>query len=110
VLELRDEHKVFFTDHHFHLSDRLNDDKFLTPLAYLGDVFSRLNDLNIGLQGLSKTIFNVRAKIEAMIKKLKLFSVLTRTTQVFPSLYDFLFANELKLTDNVKWDIAKHLQ
>nr|AAX30341.2 SJCHGC03035 protein [Schistosoma japonicum] len=29
--------------------------------------------------------------------------------QVFPSLYDFLCANELKLTDNVKCDIAKHL-
>ena len=26
----------------------------------------------------------------------------------FPSLYDFLCANELKLTDNVKCDIAKH--
>jgi hypothetical protein len=37
--ELRDELKVFFTDHHFHLSDRLHDDEFLTRLAYLGDVF-----------------------------------------------------------------------
>jgi hypothetical protein len=49
---LRDELKVFFTDHHFHLSDRLDDAEFLTRLAYLGDVFSRLNDLNLGLQGL----------------------------------------------------------
>ena len=57
--ELRDEHKVFFNDHHFHLSDRLHDDEFLTRLAYLGDVFSHLNDLNLGLQGLSATIFNV---------------------------------------------------
>ena len=49
--ELRDELKVFFTDHHFHLSDRLHDE-FLTRLAYLGDVFSLLNDLILGLQGL----------------------------------------------------------
>ena len=36
--KMRDELKVFFTDHHFHLSDHLHDDKFLTRLAYLGDV------------------------------------------------------------------------
>ena len=36
-------------------------------------------------------IFNVRDKIEAMIKKLELFSVCNNkdNTQVFPSLYDF---------------------
>ena len=44
-----------------------------------------------------------------MIKKLELFSVCINkdNTQVFPSLYDFLCANEFKLTDNVKCDIAK---
>jgi hypothetical protein len=63
---MRDELNVFFT-HHFHFSDRLHDDEFLTRLAYLGDVFSGLNDMNLGLQGLSATIFNVLDKIEAMI-------------------------------------------
>ena len=50
-------------------------------------------------------------KIEAMIKKLELFSVCINkdNTHVFPSLYDFLCANELKLMDNVKCDKAKHL-
>ena len=88
---LRDELKVFFTDHNIHLSDRLHDDEFLTRLAYLGDVFTRLNGLNLGLQGLSATIFNVLDKIEAMIKNLELFSVCINkdNTQVFPSLYDF---------------------
>jgi hypothetical protein len=33
--ELRDELKVVFTDHHFHLSDRLYDDEFLTRLVFL---------------------------------------------------------------------------
>ena len=75
---------------------------------HLGDVFSHLNDLNIGLQGLSATICNVWDKI---IKKFELFSVCINkdNTQVFPSWYDFVCANELKLTDNVKCDIAKHL-
>ena len=65
--KLRDELKVFFTDHHFHLSDRLHDDEFLTRLTYLGDLFSRLNGLNLGLQGLSATIFNVGDKTEPMV-------------------------------------------
>ena len=72
---MRDKLKVFFTDQNFHFSDRLHDDEFLTQLACLGDVFSSLYDLNLGLQGLSETIFNVWDKIEAMIKKLELFSV-----------------------------------
>ena len=82
--KLRDELKVFFTDHNFHLSDCLHDE-FLIRLAYLGDVFSRLNDLNLGLKGHSATIFKVRDKIEAMIKKLELFSVCINkdNTQVF---------------------------
>ena len=58
--KLRDERKVFFTDHSFHLSDRLHDEEFLTRLVYLGDVFSHLNDLILGLQGLSATIVNVQ--------------------------------------------------
>ena len=47
-----------------------------------------------------------------MIKKLELFSVCISNkdnTQVIPSLYDSLCANALKLTDNVKCDIVKHL-
>ena len=87
--KLRDELKVF-TDHIFHLSDSLHDE-FLTRLAHLGDVFSRLNDLNLGLLGLSATLFNVRDNIEAMIKKLEFFSVCINkdNKQVYPSLHDF---------------------
>ena len=50
----------------------------------------------------------MRDKIKALIK-LELFSVCIKdNTQVFPSIYDFLCANELKLTDDVKCDIVKH--
>jgi hypothetical protein len=96
--EVRDELKVIFTDHNFHLSDRLHNDEFLKRLAYLGDVFSHMNGLNLGLQGLSATIFSVRDKIEAMIKKLELFSVCINkdNTQVFHCMI-FWCANELKL-------------
>ena len=57
--ELRDELKVLLTDHNFHLSDCLNDDKFLTRLAYLVDVSSRLNDPNLGLKGLFPQLYSM---------------------------------------------------
>jgi hypothetical protein len=50
-------------------------------------------------------------KIEVMVKKFELFSVaLTKTTHMsFHHCMICLCANELKLMDNVKCDIAKHL-
>ena len=83
------------------MSDHLHDDEFLTQLGYFCDVFSRLNDLNLGLQGLSTTMCNVRDKIEAMIKKLERFSVciIMDNTHVFPSLYDYLCANERAMSN-----------
>ena len=46
-------------------------------------------------------------KVEAMIKKLNCTE--NNKTEVFPSLYDFLCANGLCLTDSVKQDITAHL-
>ncbi len=109
--ELKDELKMFFSDHNFHLSEHLHDEEFLTRLGYLADIFSRLNELNLGLQGVSATIFNVRDKVEAMIKKLHLWLNCTENnkTEVFPTLHDFLCANELCLTDSMKHEITAHL-
>ena len=41
----------------------------------MSDIFPRLNDLNLGLQGLSITVFDVNDKINAMLKKLQLFEI-----------------------------------
>ena len=109
--ELKDELKIFFSDHNFHLSEHLHNEEFLTRVGYLADIFSRLNELNLGLQGVSATIFNVRDKIEAMIKKLNLWLNCTENnkTEVFPTLHEFLCANELSLTDMMKQEITAHL-
>lgn len=89
----------------------MHDDEWLTRLAYLGDIFGRLNELNLGLQGLSVTIFNVRDKVEATIKKLNFWSDCVKDNDIgaFPSLQDFLCENELWLADSVRCDIRKHL-
>lgn len=70
-----------------------------------------LNELNLGLQGISTTIFNVQDKVEAMIRKFALWSdcINEKNTEAFLSLHDFLLANKLSLTNGVKCDIMKHL-
>lgn len=67
--EFRDELKIFFSNHHFQLSEHLHDEEFLTSLMYLCDIFSRLNKLNLGLLGVSATVINVQDKVETMLKK-----------------------------------------
>ena len=78
--KLRDELNVFITDHNFHLSDRFHDDEFLTRLAYLGDVFSRLNDLNH--RDSLKLYSMCRTKLRLWLRSWSSFLfVLTRTTR-----------------------------
>lgn len=61
-----------------HFSDLFEEPVWLSHLAYLSDSFSRLNELNLGLQGLSVNVFDVQEKISALIKqkkKLELFEI-----------------------------------
>jgi len=46
---------------------------WLITLAYLSDVFSKLNELNLSLQGNSMTVLNAHDKIKGFEKKLGLW-------------------------------------
>ncbi|KAK1901737.1 Zinc finger BED domain containing protein 5 [Dissostichus eleginoides] len=83
----------------------------LNQLAYLSDIFSRLNDLNLGLQGLSINVFDVQDKINTMLKKLELFQIKVKAGDVsaFPALESFLSENELTLDDGVRDNMVAHL-
>jgi len=95
----------------FHLSDRLNDFSRLVKLAYLSDIFSHLNILNINLQGEKVTVFQVEDKIEAMIKKLELRHrrLSNRNYDTFPNLTNFLSSSNEELSE-VDKIIARHLK
>jgi len=97
LFELRHELQQFFEDNPFHLASNLHDKDFLLKLAYLADIFSVLNELNLSLQGVSVTLFNTQDKIEAMIKKLRFWTscVTGNTLLCFPTLQAFLEANDL---------------
>ena len=54
------------------LSDKFCDFQWLCKLAYSANIFSYLNGLSLSLQGKTATMFHVRSKIEATIRKLEL--------------------------------------
>lgn len=111
LFELHREVQMFLQDTNFPLSDIFEDAVWLSQLAYLSDIFSRLNDLNLGLQGLSINVFDVQDKINALLKKLELFEIKVKTGDVsaFPALESFLSDNDLMLDDGVRENIAAHL-
>lgn len=67
LFELRDELKIFFKDQNRSFSDFFQDDESLILLAYLSDIFSHLNGLNISLQGRDKNILHMTDKVNAFI-------------------------------------------
>uniref|UniRef100_A0A3B4TIW1 Uncharacterized protein n=1 Tax=Seriola dumerili TaxID=41447 RepID=A0A3B4TIW1_SERDU len=111
LFELHREVQMFLQDTNFPLSDIFADAVWLSRLAYVSDIFSRLNKLNLGLQGLSINVFDVQDKINALLKKLELFEIKVKTGDVsaFPALESFLSDNDLMLDDGVRENIAAHL-
>ncbi|XP_034069815.1 zinc finger BED domain-containing protein 5-like [Gymnodraco acuticeps] len=111
LFELHREVQVFLQDKNFPSSDMFDDTVWLSQLAYLSDIFSRLNDLNLGLQGLSINVFDVQDKINTMLKKLELFEIKVKAVDVsaFPALESFLSENELTLDEGVRDNMVAHL-
>lgn len=102
---------LFLQDKNFTLSHLFEDTVWLSELAYLSDMFSRLNELNLGLQGLSVNVFDVQDKISATLKKMELFEIRVKAGDVsaFPSLESFLSENDLQLDDSVRDNILAHV-
>uniref|UniRef100_A0A8C0IJU4 DUF4371 domain-containing protein n=1 Tax=Chelonoidis abingdonii TaxID=106734 RepID=A0A8C0IJU4_CHEAB len=92
LFELRMEILIFFNSHPFHLASCMENNVWLQKLAYLADIFSRINYLNLSLQGLNVTVFNVQERAESLIKKLQFWDscLETNQTECFSNLLDFL--------------------
>lgn len=111
LFELRDEVKLFLHQAD-ELYDRLHDFMWLSKLAYLADIFSMLNTLNLALQGKTVTVFTVQDKIKGARTKLKLWCarIDRREFDCFPTLADFLLETEETLGDDTVTAIKEHLQ
>jgi len=68
---LRDEVNIFLKEHtKTNLFEWFHDENWLIKLAYLSDIFNKLNETNLGLQGKENSIFQANDKIKALIGKL----------------------------------------
>lgn len=61
VFELREQIRMFLEqEHKYDLAEHFCDENFLAKLAYLSDIFGKLNELNLQLQGKDKHLPQVR--------------------------------------------------
>ncbi|KAM4598750.1 protein FAM200A-like [Polymixia lowei] len=73
LFELRAEVFVFLKEHLHPLAATFEDAEWIVRLAYLADVFTKLNDLNLSLQGKDSHILNMYDKVNGFIKKVNLW-------------------------------------
>uniref|UniRef100_A0A8C5HGG8 DUF4371 domain-containing protein n=1 Tax=Gouania willdenowi TaxID=441366 RepID=A0A8C5HGG8_GOUWI len=73
LYELRSEVSVFLTQHQHPLALVFEDAEWVGRLAYLADIFTKLNELNLSLQGKESHILKMYDKIKGFTKKLKLW-------------------------------------
>lgn len=73
LFELRAEMLIFLQDANPELAKFFADEEWLIQLAYLADLFSQINILNMSLQGPDKTILFAQDKVNAFAKKLTLW-------------------------------------
>jgi hypothetical protein len=112
LFELKDEVRLFFIEHKsFSSSECMNDYSWLATLAHLSNIYTHLNALNLNLQEVHVTIFKVENKIEAMIKKLELWSLWMskKNYDPFPNLKIFIKSTEDELSNNDSKYFIKHM-
>jgi len=95
------------------LSHYFQDKKRVERLAYLSDIFSYINELNLKLHGPDTTIFNSRNRIESFKKKLKLWLNMTAegNNEIFQSYsYYIMETDDFYSQNSVSDIITAHLK
>ncbi|CAB3259876.1 unnamed protein product [Arctia plantaginis] len=113
MFELRHEIELFLVEQgHDKYKQMLTDSFWVQKLAYLSDIFTKLNELNLGQQGRDTTIFTMQEEVESTIKKLSLWKSLIDKSKYdqFPNLKLFLDTTSSTVNEDLKSDTKYHLQ
>lgn len=96
VFQLREELKKFLSEKKLPLAAYFCDKVWVAKLAYLCDIFSLLNELNLSLQGKMTTVFKLADKVAAFKAKLDLWGrrVKRGIFDMFPTLAEILDETE----------------
>ena len=103
ICELREQIRVFLEQEHKHeVAEKFSDENFLGKLAYLSDIFGKLNELNLQLQGKDKHLPQVTDKITAFTRKLAMWGrrLEEGKTDSFENLQEFVNAADYDATSD----------
>ncbi|XP_014298159.2 zinc finger BED domain-containing protein 5-like [Microplitis demolitor] len=112
LFELRAELQMFLSDTSFNLKDRLHKKTWLFRLSFMADIFQKLNELNLSLQGKQTTVFQACNKITAFKRKLDFWIICVgkREVESFTSLSEFVSDNDSEMfQDDVFGELVQYL-
>ncbi|XP_057355968.1 zinc finger MYM-type protein 6 isoform X3 [Manis pentadactyla] len=99
LFELQHEIKIFLHQKHSDLAKYFLDEEWVAKLAYLSDIFSLVNELNLSLQGTMTTLFNLYNKMDIFKEKLKMWlkRIQENNYDMFPSFSEFSNSSDLNI-------------
>ena len=97
LFQLKDELVMFLTEQKSAFAELFLNDDWVLKLCYLSEIFGKLNDLNISLQGKKCNIYTFKDRIEAFIKKLTIWKNRTDdgNLEMFAATDDYLTEKNL---------------
>ncbi|XP_071053656.1 zinc finger MYM-type protein 6-like [Onthophagus taurus] len=112
LFELRTEVEIFLIDKKNPLKVHLSDIEWVAKLAYLSDIFSYINELNLSLQGTAINAFHLFNKIAAFKKKINFWlnKINSNNIDIFNNYYDFVNSQHDLNLAKLNIIIAHHLQ
>uniref|UniRef100_A0A8C7Y7X1 DUF4371 domain-containing protein n=1 Tax=Oryzias sinensis TaxID=183150 RepID=A0A8C7Y7X1_9TELE len=111
VFELREQIRMFLEQEHKHeVAEKFSDENFLAKLAYLSDIFGKLNELNLQLQGKDKHLPQVTDKISSFTRKLAMWGrrLDEGNTDSFENLHEFVATTDYDATSVIP-HIKEHI-
>lgn len=116
LFEMREEVLLFLKDKANSLYEYFESEDFVHGLAYLADIFTKLNEVNLSLQGPAVTIVDASERLKGFLNKLPLWKrrVESGNFANFPMLEELMTqgdGNTTKITSNmVQNEVSKHLE
>nr|KAF6384250.1 zinc finger MYM-type containing 6 [Pipistrellus kuhlii] len=111
LFELRHEIEIFLNQQHSYLAKYFLDEEWVARLAYLSDIFSLINELNLSLQGSMTTLFNLYNKMDVLKEKLKMWlkRIQENDYDMFPSFSEFSNSSSLNMR-SLSSTVFEHLE
>ncbi|GBP84666.1 Protein ZBED8 [Eumeta japonica] len=116
LFELREEVLLFLKNKENSLYEHLEREDFVEGLAYLADIFTHLNEINLSLQGPAVTIVDASERLKGFLGKLPLWKrrVESGNFANFPMLEELIMQKTQSdghtTSKKVQKEVSKHLE